>query len=80
MCGDCNQYFGNELELFLNRDSAEAMFRFDEPLESPSLRWLCFRGNHFEPFMPPPIGREATIKFDGRAMLLPKTGSPDSGL
>jgi hypothetical protein len=59
---------------------AEAVFRFDEPLESPSLRWLCFRGNSFEPFMPPPIGQEATIKFDGRAMLLPKTGSLDSGL
>ena len=59
---------------------AEAVFRFHERLDSPSLRWLCFRGNHFEPFMPPPIGREATIKFDGRAMLLPKTGSLGSGL
>ena len=58
---------------------AEAVFRFDEPLESPSLRWLCFRGNHFEPFVLPPIGQEATIKFDGRAMLLPKTGSLGSG-
>jgi hypothetical protein len=58
---------------------AEAEFRFDEPLESPSLRWLCFRGNRFEPFMPPPVGQEITIKFNGRAMLLPKTGSLDSG-
>jgi hypothetical protein len=58
---------------------AEAVFRFDEPLESPSLRWLCFRGNHFEPFMSPPTGQETTIKFDGRAMLLPKTGSLGSG-
>jgi hypothetical protein len=58
---------------------AEALFRFDEPLESPSLRWLCFRGNHFEPFTPAPIGQEATIKFDGRAMLSPNTGSLGSG-
>ena len=59
---------------------AEAVFRFDKPLESSSLRWLCFRGNHFEPFMPPPIGQETTIKFDGRAMLWPKTRSLGSGL
>jgi hypothetical protein len=58
---------------------AEALFRFDEPLESPSLHWLCFRGNHFEPFLPPPIGREVTIKFDGWAMLLPEAGSLGSG-
>ena len=58
---------------------AEAVFRFDEPLDSPSLRWLCFRGNSFETFVPPPVGQEITIKFDGRAMLLPKTGSLDSG-
>jgi hypothetical protein len=58
---------------------AEAVFRFDEPLESPSLRLLCFRGNRFEPFMPPPIGQKATIKFDVRAMLLPKTGWLGSG-
>jgi hypothetical protein len=59
---------------------AEAVFRFDEPLESPSLHWLCFRGNRFELFMPPPIGQEARIRFDGRAMLSPKAGSFDSGL
>jgi hypothetical protein len=58
---------------------AEAVFRFDEPLESPSLRWLCFRGNRFEPFMPPPIGQEYTIKFDGRAMLSSKAGPLVSG-
>jgi hypothetical protein len=52
---------------------AEAQFRFDEALESPSLRWLCFRGNHFEPFTLPLVGSEVTIKFDGRAMLRPWT-------
>ena len=58
---------------------AEAVFRFDQPLESPSLHWLCFRGNSFEPFMPPPIGQETTIEFDGRAMLFPKIGPLGSG-
>jgi hypothetical protein len=58
---------------------AEAVFRFDQPLESSSLRWLCFRGNCFEPFVPPSIGHEATIKFDGRAMLFSRTGPLGSG-
>ena len=58
---------------------AEAMFRFNEPLESPSLHWLCFRGNSFEPFIPPPIGQEITIKFDGRAMLFSRTDPLGSG-
>jgi hypothetical protein len=53
---------------------AAATFRFDVPLESPPLRWLCFRGNGFEPFTPPPVGREVTIPFDGWAVLLPGTG------
>jgi hypothetical protein len=58
---------------------AEAVFQFDEPLESHLLRWLCFRGNRFEPFMPPSVGQEVTIKFDGRSVLLSKTGSLSSG-
>lgn len=36
VCGDCNQAFGDELELFLNRDSAEAMFRFRHGLKDPA--------------------------------------------
>lgn len=35
-CVDCNQYFGDTLELFLNRDSAEAMFRFRYGLKDPT--------------------------------------------
>jgi hypothetical protein len=50
---------------------AEASFQFDVPLESPSLMWLCFRGNRFEPFTPPPVGREVEIRFDWAAMLWP---------
>jgi hypothetical protein len=50
---------------------AEATFQFDVPLESPSLLWLCFRGDGFEPFMPPAIGREAEIRFDAKALLSP---------
>jgi hypothetical protein len=57
---------------------AEATFRFDVPLESPSLLWLCFRGNTFEPFVPPAVGREVEIDFDWKAMLSParQTGHP----
>lgn len=36
VCLDCNQRFGDTLELFLNRDSAEAMFRFRYGLKDPT--------------------------------------------
>ena len=57
----------------LTRDNrpAVATFRFDVPLESDSLVWLCFRGRGFEPFVPPPIGGEAMIRFDLRAVMAP---------
>jgi hypothetical protein len=48
-----------------------ATFRFDVPLESPSLLWLCFRGGGFEPFSPPAVGQEAEIRFDWKALLSP---------
>jgi hypothetical protein len=50
---------------------AEATFRFDVPLESPALLWLCFRGDRFEPFTPPEIGEEVEIRFDWKAVCLP---------
>jgi hypothetical protein len=50
---------------------AVATFRFDEPLESPSFVWLCFRGVGFEPFVPPAVGRETEIRFDLRAVITP---------
>jgi hypothetical protein len=50
---------------------AEATFRFDEPLESPSLLWLCFRGGGFEPFRPPDVGQAVEIRFDWEALLSP---------
>ncbi len=46
-------------------------FRFDEPLESPSFVWLCFRGQSFVPFTLPAIGKEAEIRFDWGAMFKP---------
>jgi hypothetical protein len=36
VCGDCNQHFGDTLDLFLTRDSAEAMFRFRYGLKDPA--------------------------------------------
>jgi hypothetical protein len=50
---------------------AEASFRFDVPLESPSLVWLCFRRGRFEPFTPPVIGEQTKIDFDWGAMVWP---------
>ena len=50
---------------------AVVTFRFDEPLESPSFIWLCFRGQSFEPFTLPAIGKETEIRFDWRAMFKP---------
>ena len=39
----------------------EVSFRFEVPLEDPSLRWLWWNQDHFEPFVPPAIGE--TIGF-----------------
>jgi hypothetical protein len=36
VCAECNQYFGDTLDLVLNRDSAEAMFRFRYGLKDPA--------------------------------------------
>jgi hypothetical protein len=50
---------------------AEATFTFHVPLESPSLFWLCFRGQGFEPFTPPAIGEECKIPLDWGAAFWP---------
>ncbi len=44
---------------------AEAAFRFTVPLEDASLRWLCYRGQGFEPFTPPAVGQRMEIRIDG---------------
>ena len=36
VCADCNQYFGDTLDLFLTRDSAEALLRFRHGLKDPA--------------------------------------------
>ena len=56
-------------ELTSDGRPADATFRFDVPLESPSLLWLCFRGDGFEPFTPPPVGQETEIAIDWRSFL-----------
>jgi hypothetical protein len=50
---------------------AVATFRFDVPLESDSLVWLCFKGKGFERFSLPAVGKETGIRFDFWAMLSP---------
>ena len=39
----------------------ELLFRFDRPLEDPSLRWVVSYGGPYEPFMPPPPGRSVAL-------------------
>jgi len=59
---------------------AVATFRFDEPLESSSFVWLCYRGKSYEPFMPPPVGKETRIAFDWKAVFTPPgLGRRESG-
>ena len=41
----------------------EVLFRFDVPLEDPSLRWIVFKDLAYVPFTPPAIGE--TISIDG---------------
>jgi hypothetical protein len=50
---------------------AEATFRFDEPLESPSFAWLCYRRGSFEPFALPAVGGQVEIPFDWWALVNP---------
>jgi hypothetical protein len=54
-----------------DRRPASATFRFDEPLESPSFVWLCFRGARFEPFVLPAVGQEIDIPLDWKAVFAP---------
>ena len=57
--------------LTADRRPAVATFRFDEPLESPSYVWLCYRGTSYEPFVPPSVGIETRIAFELRAVFTP---------
>jgi hypothetical protein len=57
---------------------AEVTFRFDVPLESSSLLWLCYRAGGFEPFTPPAVGGEIEIPFDWQALLSPRPRAPRS--
>jgi hypothetical protein len=36
VCSECNQYFGNELELFLGRDTFEGMLRYTYEVKAPN--------------------------------------------
>ncbi|UCE60812.1 MAG: hypothetical protein JSU63_03495 [Phycisphaerales bacterium] len=40
---------------------AEATFRFEVPLEDPSLRWLQWQAGKFIPFDPPDVGKTVTL-------------------
>jgi hypothetical protein len=40
----------------------DALFRFDVPLEDPSLRWVVFKDVAYVPFTPPAIGETVQVK------------------
>jgi hypothetical protein len=39
-------------------------FRFDKPLEDPSLRWIRWQQGRFRPYVPPSVGDETEIHSD----------------
>ena len=49
-----------------DRRPAEAIFRFDVPLEDASLRWLQWKGGAFVPFVPPPVGQSVIVEASWR--------------
>jgi len=56
--------------------AAEAVFRFDRPLDDPSLLWLTWEGGTLVPYSLPPVGGAHTLEpMDLREML----GVPRSG-
>jgi hypothetical protein len=40
----------------------EAEFRFDVPLEDPSLRWMHWQGGRLAPYAPPRVGETVTLR------------------
>ena len=50
-------------ELTDDKQPAEAAFYFDVPLEDKSLRWLQWKEGKFVPFVPPPVGEQAELRF-----------------
>lgn len=49
-------------ELTADNRPAEALFRFDVPLDDPSLRWLSYKQREFVPFQPPPVGEAIILR------------------
>jgi hypothetical protein len=43
-------------------DPAEALFRFDVPLEDRAFRWLCYRDKGYELFRPPDLGETVEVR------------------
>ena len=41
---------------------AEAVFRFDVPLEDRSLRWFAWSDGDYVPFTPPPVGGSVALR------------------
>ena len=50
-------------EITDDKRPAEAAFYFDVPLEDKSLRWLQWKEGKFVPFVPPPVGEQAELRF-----------------
>lgn len=54
------------LSLTADGRPANVAFRFDCPLEDPSLRWLRWHRGRFVPFAPPAIGQQVELKPEWR--------------
>ena len=48
----------------------QVAFRFDVPLEDPSLRWVVFKDKTYVPFAPPKIGETVAVQGPGFGELL----------
>lgn len=48
-------------ELGAHGRPVEIRFRFDQPLESPSLRWIAWTDAGYAPFEPPAVGQTVTL-------------------
>jgi hypothetical protein len=49
-------------------------FRFEAPLEDPSVRWLRFQAGKFVPWKPPPLGEQVTLSPEWKPLFI---GTPD---
>ncbi len=50
-----------EIQAVMQGRPTSVLMRLDTPLEDPSLRWVTWRGDRFEPFVLPAVGKVSAI-------------------